>query len=383
MAEYNRIATAEPVDENVQAMLLAGLERVGYREEAIGYFRRSIDYADSHAVLRLARLCMREQRHSEAVEICQRGIEATPDAPLLRLELGHAYEALGEADEAMAAFERAIEMHPGRPWGYMSVAALLERQGRMEESLQYFRKALENDHAGIGNSEMVLAWALQRRGRLDEAVALYEEAARKNPAHAETRYRLGTAFEAQDRDNEAAAAYRAAIDADPDYAPAFSALNTLLRESGQRLETWRDIVTAHPDSARANFHLGEALEDAGTPDEALGCLERAAELDPDDPALLTRLGIALLRAQRHAEAIGPLRSALVRNPDIAEARQGLVRALVETGQYDSAWHEVGQCAKRGVPLFRGIVERLVAESGRGAEVLEQLKPGQSEAHDVQ
>ena len=382
VAQYNRIAAAEPEDEEVRAMLLAGLERVGYREEAIGYFQESVDYADSHAVLRLAKLCARAQRHEEAVSILRRGIEATPDAPLLYLELGHAYEALGEADRAMAAFQRAIDMHPGRPWGYMSIAALLERQGKMEASLQYFRKALKNDHAGIGNSEMVLAWALQRRGQLDEAIALYEEAARKNPAHAETRYRLGTAREAQGQDQEAAQAYRDAIHADPNYAPAYSALNALVKNSGQRVATWRRIAEAHPDAARANYHLGEALEDAGHTSDALRHLERAAELDPEDPAVLTRLGAALVRAGRYADAIASLRGALLRNPAIAKARQLLVRALVETGQYDSAWHEVEECAERGVPLHRVLVERLVKESGRGRAVLEAATTAEDEARDV-
>jgi tetratricopeptide (TPR) repeat protein len=80
-----------------------------------------------------------------------------------------------------------------------------------------------------------------------------------------------------------------------------------------------------PDDADAWCELGDALASAGRMDDAGDAFRRAAELRPDDTRPLIDLGHTALEAGRDDEAVSHLEQALDREPGNPEA----LRALVE------------------------------------------------------
>jgi tetratricopeptide (TPR) repeat protein len=70
--------------------------------------------------------------------------------------------------------------------------------------------------------------------------------------------------------------------------------------------------------------------------DAIAALEKAATLDPQNPMILTNLGLAYRRANKAKEAIARLERALAINPEYTLALYGLGKAYEAQGQYTEA-----------------------------------------------
>ena len=98
----------------------------------------------------------------------------------------------------------------------------------------------------------------------------------------------------------------------------------------------RAILAADPKNGQALNALGYTLADrTNRYPEALGYIEQALELLPDDAAVLDSMGWVQYRLGDHAKALEYLRRAYQANPD-AEIAAHLVEVLWETGQREEA-----------------------------------------------
>ncbi len=94
-------------------------------------------------------------------------------------------------------------------------------------------------------------------------------------------YALGLDLELISAVEDARAAYRIAVEFDPDNADAHLNLGRLLQEMGQSADAephYRKAVELKPGNAVAAYNLGTALEDLGRPTEAVIAYRRAIEL---------------------------------------------------------------------------------------------------------
>uniref|UniRef100_UPI002FCAD57A tetratricopeptide repeat protein n=1 Tax=Aromatoleum sp. TaxID=2307007 RepID=UPI002FCAD57A len=152
---------------------------------------------------------------------------------------------------------------------------------------------------------------------------------------------LGRYREGQGAFEEASAAYRKALDADPKYAPAWNALGTLQVQLGQF-------------------------------DDGLVALERAVQLQPSASHLHNNLGYALLLAGRAEHAVASLRRAVELDGSNQRAWRNLSAASRQIGALDDAAsadaRAEGQAtmASREVAKQRAADERRVALAGAGA-----------------
>jgi len=152
------------------------------------------------------------------------------------------------------------------------------------------------------------------------------------------------------------------------------------RDWKDQLALFSTTVIASPNSARAHYNLGIALEDTGRPDaalaeyriamqinpddakplrnaalllaardrttEALALLEKAALIDPSLPGLLSDLGAVYSALGRPVEAEASLREALIRDPDNLEATYNLGSLLLDRGYHDEAIPLLARAASR-------------------------------------
>lgn len=142
----------------------------------------------------------------------------------------------------------------------------------------------------------------------------------------------------------ALADFRAALAADPERWSALRHEVLAARRCGRLDALTREAragVASGPESARAHYLLGLCrLSGTGGGEEGLAELSRARALAPASPEPALRLGIALVQAERFAEALAPLRDAVRLAPADPRPRLPLALALHRTGHDAEALAEI-------------------------------------------
>jgi tetratricopeptide (TPR) repeat protein len=230
------------------------------------------------------------------------------------------------------------------------------------------------------------------RGRIEDALTQFAAAAELDSSLAQVHVLRALAYERSNHAAEAAAAYRAAWQANPESAAAAYFLLRADPSAGQPLETLRTAVTRRVESTSAMFEgfpVADVLDDAsvaipvfapaaygpafslihqGQYDEALTMLKAMVAADPlvTDGALQSdeaRRGIAALREKNLRFAIVALDAALGRNPGSAEIHRVLGMAFAAAKQYDrglSRLREASQMNPRDERARIAIADLLVA-----------------------
>jgi predicted O-linked N-acetylglucosamine transferase (SPINDLY family) len=122
--------------------------------------------------------------------------------------------------------------------------------------------------------------------------------------------------------DDAAAHFRAAIAAKPDFATAHANLAaTLIRMNrlDEAIPELREAARLEPALAKAHCNLGFALRRKGFVDEAIASFRRATELRADYPEALTGLAICFALHTETGQALPLLKRALEIKPDYPDA----------------------------------------------------------------
>ena len=110
-------------------------------------------------------------------------------------------------------------------------------------------------------------------------------------------------------------------------------------ESGnldEAIAAYRRAIELNPDLSWSHHNLGEALAKLGQFEEAIASYRRAIELNPDFSWSYHHLGDALDRQQQWEEAVAAFRKATELNADHFGSYCGLGQSLVKLGQLDEA-----------------------------------------------
>ena len=241
-------------------------------------------------------------------------------------------------DAAIPMLERAVAADPDSP---LTFAALAEAQ--------WYKYALTSDKA----------W-------LDRATESATEAELRNPDLAPVQVVTGILDQNASRYELAEAAYRRAIDLQPDNAEAYRRLGEVLEQNNQidqALAAYRRAVEIEPDYYKHYQALGAFYLQRGDYSDAAAQLRRTLELDPDQPSVRMAYCLALLNLGRFTEAEAELRAAIAKK-ETAEAVYTLGYALMYQGrdreavqyilraltlgfpQKDRAWFHLGTAYRR-------------------------------------
>jgi tetratricopeptide (TPR) repeat protein len=142
------------------------------------------------------------------------------------------------------------------------------------------------------------------------------------------------------RSDDAMAVYGEALKAFPDdqdllYGRAMYAVK--LNRTGPAEEDFKRIIAANPEHADALNALGYTLADrTDRYREALGYIERAHKLKPEEPAILDSMGWVSFKLGSSEVALGYLRQALKAMND-GEIAAHLGEVLWALGRHDDAW----------------------------------------------
>jgi len=176
-------------------------------------------------------------------------------------------------------------------------------------------------------------------GQLDEAAAAFEAATQLDPDFAEAHYNLGLTYADLGEFERAIAEQEAAIELAPDLAEAHNGLGLAyygLERFDEAIAEYAEATRLDPDLADAHFNLGHAHAALGQHAQALAAYQEAARLNPDDFETQHNIGLAYIKQGLVNEAIAAWERAISIDADFAETHYALGMAYTDVGRYEEA-----------------------------------------------
>ncbi len=171
---------------------------------------------------------------------------------------------------------------------------------------------------------------------------LQAEIAKAKPERPEFYLELGDGLQRAGRAEEAAAAYRTALEKRPGSAAVWARLAMPLRAMGKRqepLEALLQSVKADPDQPEVWHNLGLLQSELGEKGAAIESFRRSIGLDPEWAESRQSLGAVLVETGQLREGEAELRSALRFRPTLPAAHAQLAYLLANRGELEGAvWH---------------------------------------------
>jgi tetratricopeptide (TPR) repeat protein len=176
--------------------------------------------------------------------------------------------------------------------------------------------------------------ARERAGLLTAALVEYEAAQRENADRPEGHHNLGVLYANERKPEQAEAEYRAAIELDPHFVPAYVNLADLQRQRANEAvaeQTLREGLRALPQDASLQHALGLSLIRQRRYSDALPPLRLAARQSRGDPRYAYVYGVALHDTGKVREAVAILESTLAQHPYDADLLSALESYARESG----------------------------------------------------
>ena len=213
---------------------------------------------------------------------------SAPLAPVVQMRLAGLYVRSGRGADAVHVLDRLADAFPDRPEPLAQLGDTLAGQNRFAEAVSAY----------------------------DRAVALVPHAVASDWT---LFYARGAALERLHEWPRAQADMNRSLELSPGQPAALNFLGYSMADRNQNLAAAEDMIEralhARPNDGAIVDSLGWVKLRLGDTREALRLLEKAAELEPEDPSITGHLGDAYWIAGRHLEAEDQWRRALVLKPD--------------------------------------------------------------------
>ena len=349
--------TATPAYRPDATALLANFTlRTGKASDALALANIAVDARETATTLAArARAQVRSQDGPGALETADKAVGLDASNAMAQLARGEALFTLGRNADAEAALKKAVQLAPDSALAHSRLARVLIALGRPAEAVAAARKATELDES-FGEGFAILGGALlaENLNNWGNAIAQAQQGAFLDPQNPIVQTIVGQVFEANGQGDQAASAYRRALDTDPGYAPAVLAL-------------------IKAEIARGNR------------DAAIDLAKKAAADMPSAPEIQYLLGVEAARQDDYVAALGFLEKAIKGMPGNADAWALLGRAYQFNKRPDDAAVAYGKAVELAPQNFQyrttyGLLLGLTGDLAGGEEQLKKVvnTPGYKE-----
>ncbi len=244
--------------------------------------------------------------------------------------LGYILERENRPKDSLEMFTRAAAISAPRPEDLRLVALDYILLDDYTDAIHWLTRAVEGDASNI-EAWYDLGRAHMHVGKFAEAEQEFKRVLAIEPHEARALNNLGLSYDAQNRLEEALAAYRSAIEAQknsrhPSEQPLLNE-GALLNTKGrfeEALAPLQKAVAVAPSSSRCHEELSKAYSGTHQDDPARKQMERAVSLDPKSPSLHYQLS----QIYRKAGLAGRAQAELKISSDLYGTRS----ATMEEGQ---------------------------------------------------
>lgn len=311
----------------------------GRQADAERELRRAIqlDLRFATPRLDLAESLMAVGRLKEAAEQFKATTVAVPSHPGAMFGLGRALAALGDLPAAQRAFEESARLAPQMSAPIIAWAEVLGAQRRFAEAHKVLEPLLQRSAVPV-QARVARVGLLDAEGRHADAIAEQQRivAQAKGPDVAAAWLRLGTLQERSGRIDDAEAAYRKAIEADPKFHLGWNNLAWLAvgRQKGwdQALADVRKALELSPGNATYLDTLGALQLGRGDLAGAVESFRQAAKAAPNSPLAHFRLAHVLDKQGQARAAADAYAAALALKRPFAEEAAARSRLAELSGQ---------------------------------------------------
>ena len=270
--------------------MAATLRQQNANDSAQVLLRLALDVREDFTAARLLLADIEEgNKQSDAAAQTLAGVPPTdPLAVVVTLRRANLLDGTGQEDEAARMLEALAQEYPDRPEPLIQIGDSLRRRNRFHEAAEAYDRAV----ARIGTPSRA-NWPLF--------------------------YERGIAFERDNQWPKAEADFEYALQLAPDQPNVLNYLGYAWVERGHEVDRARQMieraVEQRPNDGAFIDSLGWVQLRQGDTEGALRNLERAVELQSEDPVINAHLGDALDAVGRHREAEFQWRRALNLNPE--------------------------------------------------------------------
>ncbi|WP_375201383.1 tetratricopeptide repeat protein [Hyphococcus sp.] len=198
---------------------------------------------------------------------------------------------------------------------------------------------IQDGHSAPTRDEVEAVIAFYNNGELEAAHAAVTALIGKFPGNSFLHNIRGAVNARQEDQENAAADFQKAIDADPNFPDAYNNLGVALKNLGrleEAVEKYAKAISIKPDYAEAYFNMANALRDLERREEAVSKYQEALRIAPNHHGARNNLGVLLNKLERYEEAVSQFSAVLLAKPDFADAYNNLGLALKKIGREKEA-----------------------------------------------
>jgi tetratricopeptide (TPR) repeat protein len=298
----------------------------------------------------LAIAYFRAEQYEKALTTLNKAAGRSPKNAAVHHMLGKTHFMLGNFPKATAELEKALTLTPDD----YDVTYTLGLAYLKEHKLQPARGIYDRMIQRLGNRaqlRVLIGRAYRETGFLAEAIEEFQKAVVLDPAFPRVHYYLGLTY--------------------------------LLKGGVEKLddakEQFKIELASHPEEFFAHYFLGIAATVERDWPAAVGYLQRASKLQPDNPDPYFFIGQAFQGLNKHAEAIEAFRKTIALNPDfkhndyqVTNAHYRLGQSLLKSGLKDEGEQELKRAAELKTAAFKRDEEKIKAFTANEGDKISEL-----------
>ena len=291
-----------------------------------------------------------EKKDDEALKELQSYAVAHPGDGAMQIAIAQSLAAAGKKDEARKAYNAVLTMdaagagisdpkakeaainaaEAARLQAVQGLALLAQQDNKWDEAIQYWSQAKTLEAAQAAKNKTTpgvasyraIGYAYEQLKKFDLAEREYQSLAQLAPKDPQIQYDLARVYDADNKNDEAIAAYRKASETGGDKLSPLLQIPMLYRrknENDRALAEYAELFKKYPTDTRLLQPYAQFAAQQGKDDTAAEIYAAISKADASAVYAEGQRAAALVRLKRYDEALPLYEAAAARNPDSLDA----------------------------------------------------------------
>jgi superkiller protein 3 len=292
-AAYRKVLELDPDFSSARSALVKAIFVKGDLDNALVEARKlaagAPNSGDAQALL--GELLLRKNEYEQAVAPLQKAVTLLPGSAEAHYYLGRAYHFTGRPKEALAPYEKAVQLAPNNLDFRATYGLVLGQNDQFDKAAAELQKVVSSPGYKNSGGFTNLGFVYRSMDKNDEAIAAYKKALELDPKNGQAAFGLAWSYQNAKRYDETIAACKQAMQIDASFAPAC-----------YQTMAWAHLAKRDFKASREALN---AAEKAGAGNDKLEALLTRIEKAPAgaDPSALAEIEKAQDEARRQASKL--------------------------------------------------------------------------------